>query len=134
MTEDIQLKLKSSPCQVRLVEEFVKNLMCKCQIDQEVYDNILISLTEAVNNAIIHGNKADIKKYVNINCLEKKHKVVIKISDEGQGFNPTEIGDPTLPENIEKCGGRGVFIMRQLCDQLVFLDDGRTVELHFKTA
>lgn len=134
MTEDIQLKLKSSPCQIKHVEDFVKSLMCKCEINQEVYDNILISLTEAVNNAIIHGNKADIKKYVNINCKEKRQKVIIQISDEGQGFDPNQVKDPTLPENIEECGGRGVFIMKQLCDQLLFLDDGRTVELHFRTA
>lgn len=95
---------------------------------------MLISLTEAVNNAIIHGNKADAKKFVKINCKEKTHEVVIRISDEGTGFNPLEIKDPTLPENIAECGGRGVFIMRELADQLVFLDDGRTVELHFKTA
>lgn len=134
MTEDIQLKLKSSPCQIKHVEDFVKSLMCKCEINQDVYDNILISLTEAVNNAIIHGNKADIKKYVNINCKEKRQKVIIQISDEGQGFDPNQVKDPTLPENIEECGGRGVFIMKQLCDQLLFLDDGRTVELHFRTA
>ncbi len=134
MTEDIQLKLKSSPCQIKHIEDFVRGLMCKCHLDEEVYDNILISLTEAVNNAIIHGNKKDVKKHVNINCLEKSTKVVIQITDEGQGFNPQEVSDPTLPENIEKCGGRGVFIMKQLCDQLVFLDEGRTVELHFKTA
>jgi serine/threonine-protein kinase RsbW len=134
MTEDIQLKLKSSPCQVKHVEELVKSLMCKCQLNQEVCDNILISLTEAVNNAIIHGNKEDIEKYVNIKCKESSTKVIIQISDEGNGFNPQGIKDPTLPENIECCGGRGVFIMKSLSDQLLFLDNGRTVELHFKTA
>lgn len=134
MTEDIRLKLKSSPCQVKHIEDFVKSLMCRCQLNQEVYDNILISLTEAVNNAIIHGNKADIRKYVSIDCKEKQKKVIIRISDEGQGFNYLTVKDPTLPENIEVCGGRGVFIMRELSDQIVFLDEGRTVELHFKTA
>lgn len=134
MIEDIQLTLKSSPCQIKHIEDFVKSLMCKCQLDQDVYDNILISLTEAVNNAIIHGNKEDVRKFVNINCQEKSTEVVIKISDEGQGFDPQQVKDPTLPDNIEECGGRGVFIMKQLCDQLIFLDDGRTVELHFRTA
>jgi len=134
MSEDIQLKLKSSPCQIKHIEDFVKGLMCRCQLRQEVYDNILISLTEAVNNAIIHGNKADIEKYVSIDCMEKKRKVVIRISDEGTGFNPSSVKDPTLPENIEDFGGRGVFIMRQLADHLVFLNEGRTVEMHFKTA
>jgi len=108
--------------------------MSKCNFTREVYDNILISLTEAVNNAILHGNKADVKKFVNINCVEKKQKVVIRISDEGVGFNPQKVADPTLPENIDCCGGRGVFIMQQLSDKIKFLDNGRTVEMHFHTA
>ena len=134
MTGDIHLKLKSSPCQIKHIEDFVKNLMCKCHVTSEMYDNILISLTEAVNNAIIHGNKADIRKYVNIKCREKTQKIIIRISDEGSGFDPRNVKDPTLPENIEECGGRGVFIMKELSDKIVFLDNGRTVELHFKTA
>ncbi|MBT8233474.1 MAG: ATP-binding protein [Saprospiraceae bacterium] len=134
MTEELELTIKSSPCQIKYVEDFVKNLMCKCKFDQEVYDNILISLTEAVNNAIIHGNKTNNKKLVRVNCTEKTRKVVISISDEGEGFNPKKIKDPTLLENIECCGGRGVFIMKQLSDEIQFLDEGRTVELHFRTA
>ncbi len=133
MTEDIRLTLKSSPCQIKLVEDLVQRLMCKCKLDQEVYDNILISLTEAVNNAIIHGNKKDVKKQVNISCSERSQTVIIQISDEGQGFDPKNIKDPTLPENILDCGGRGVYIMKELSDLMLFLDDGRTVELHFKT-
>ena len=77
-------------------------------------------MTEAVNNAIIHGNKADIRKYVNIKCKEKTQKIIIRISDEGSGFDPGNVKDPTLPENLEECGGRGVFIMRELSDKIVF--------------
>ncbi len=134
MNEDLNLTLKSSPCQIILIEKFVKNMMCKCNFDQDVYDNILISLTEAVNNAIIHGNKTNVEKMVRVDCREKTQKVVIRISDEGEGFNPQEVKDPTLLENIECCGGRGVFIMKQLSDEILFLDNGRTVEMHFKTA
>lgn len=134
MTEELQLTIKSSPCQIKYIESFVKNLMCKCKFDQEVYDNILISLTEAVNNAIIHGNKTDISKLVKVNCTEKGQEVVISISDEGEGFNPKKVKDPTLAENIECCGGRGVFIMKELSDEISFLDNGRTVRMHFKTA
>ena len=135
MNNDISLKLKSSPCQVKHIENFVKDLMCECNFDQDVYDNILISLTEAVNNAIIHGNKEDIRKFVSIDCQSQENKeVVIRITDEGPGFNPNHVKDPTLEENLECCGGRGVFIMKQLSDEIIFLDDGRTVEMHFKTA
>lgn len=134
MTEELNLTIKSSPCQIKHIESFVKDMMCKCKFDQEVYDNILISLTEAVNNAIIHGNKTNIEKLVRVDCKEKTQKIVLRISDEGDGFNPTQVKDPTLVENIECCGGRGVFIMKQLSDDIQFLDNGRTVELHFKTA
>lgn len=134
MQQSLILKLKSSPCQIKHIESYVNSLMSKCNFTREVYDNILISLTEAVNNAILHGNKADAKKFVNINCVEKKQKVVIRISDEGVGFNPLKVADPTLPENIDCCGGRGVYIMQQLSDKIKFLDNGRTVEMHFHTA
>jgi len=126
------LKIKSVPNQIKHIESYVDSLMCKCKFTKEVHDNILISLTEAVNNAIIHGNKADQTKFVNIKCEEKSEKVIIRISDEGGGFNPNAVADPTLPENIEICGGRGVFIMKQLSDKISFLDNGRTVEMHFR--
>lgn len=133
MQHALMLKIKSSPNQIKYIESYVASLMHKCKLTKEVHDNILISLTEAVNNAIIHGNKADKSKFVNINCEERNQKVVIRISDEGIGFNPSKVADPTLPENIECCGGRGVFIMKQLSDKIDFLDNGRTVEMHFLT-
>ena len=108
--------------------------MCSCNFDQKIYDNILISLTEAVNNAIIHGNKEDESKFVIVNCEGRKQEVVITISDEGRGFNPHQVPDPTLPQNLECCGGRGVFIMKQLSDEIKFHDSGRTVEMKFKMA
>lgn len=134
MQHGLMLKIKSTPNQIKSIESFVQTLMDQCKLTKEVHDNILISLTEAVNNAIIHGNKADKSKFVNINCEERKQTVIIRISDEGIGFNPNQVADPTLPENIECCGGRGVFIMKQLSDKINFLDNGRTVEMHFLTS
>lgn len=134
MQPELMLKLKSSPSQVECIERYVLSLMSNCNFSQEIHDNILVSLTEAVNNAIIHGNEKDENKYVRVNCIEKKHKVVLRISDEGRGFNPHELKDPTLPQNLDCCGGRGVFIMKELSDKINFLDSGRTVELHFKIA
>ena len=127
------LKIKSSPCQIKHIEDFVSSLKCACNFTQDVHDNILISLTEAVNNAIVHGNKLNVSKFVDITCREINKKVVISISDEGHGFNPNSLKDPTLAENLECCGGRGVFIMKQLSDKIRFLNNGRTIELHFKT-
>lgn len=133
MHDALLLKIKSSPCQIKYIESFVKSLKSHCNITQDIHDNILISLTEAVNNAIIHGNQKNIKKFVAIQCTEVKQKIVIRISDEGHGFNHNSLPDPTLPSNIECCGGRGVFIMKELSDEIHFLNNGRTIEMHFNT-
>ena len=134
MRDALELKLKSTPCQVQCIENFVTSVRKRSNFNQEVYDNILISLTEAVNNAIIHGNKKDENKIVCVNCAEDKKQVVITITDEGIGFNPQKVPDPTLPDNIDCCGGRGVYIMKQLSDSINFLDSGRTVQMYFKIA
>ncbi len=134
MSDALELKLKSTPCQVQCIEKFVSSMRQRANFTQEVYDNILISLTEAVNNAIIHGNQNDENKIVSVNCVEEQQEVVITITDQGSGFNPHQVPDPTLPHNLECCGGRGVFIMKQLSDQINFLDSGRTVQMHFKIA
>jgi len=134
MPDELILKIKSTPCQVECIEKFVTALKKRAKLNQEIHDNILISLTEAVNNAIIHGNQKDENKYVRVNCIEATEEVVITISDEGGGFNPHQVPDPTLPQNLDCCGGRGVYIMKQLSDSINFLDSGRTVEMHFRIA
>ena len=98
----------------------------------ERYPDILISLTEAVNNAIIHGNKADESKKVKIDMQEEKSGIAVSVTDEGQGFDPEEVPDPTSPENLECCGGRGVFIMSSLADKLSYINNGTTVKMYFK--
>jgi len=132
MQQQLMIKLKSTPSQIDKIESYVSTLQSTCNFNQEVHDNILISLTEAVNNAIIHGNKEDESKYVKVNCLEGNSEVIIRISDEGRGFDPHDLADPTSPQNLQCCGGRGVYIMKQLSDKISFLDSGRTVEMHFK--
>mgnify|MGYP000441838883 CR=1 FL=1 len=134
MSHTLMLKLKSSPCQIAYLQSYVETLKSKCRLPQEVHDNILISLTEAVNNAIIHGNKADDSKFVKIDCEDQSSKVIISISDEGSGFNPNKVSDPTLKENLECCGGRGVYIMKELSDTIEYIDEGRTVLMHFLRA
>jgi serine/threonine-protein kinase RsbW len=95
--------------------------------------NILISLTEAVTNAIVHGNKSDERKLVQVACnVDRSKRISFKISDEGTGFNYRHVPDPTRPENICKCGGRGVFLMRQLSHRVTYSNNGSTVEIQFK--
>jgi serine/threonine-protein kinase RsbW len=101
-------------------------------IDENLYSNILISLTEAVNNAMIHGNQLDTRKKIVVSCKKQSHRIHLFISDEGSGFDPYHLPDPTRQERLEMEGGRGVFLMKQLTDEIHFLDQGRTVQLMWK--
>ena len=114
------------------METFLADVIKDYNISDEVYGNMLISLTEAVTNAMMHGNKADEKKIVRVTHQTSKKRLVFKISDEGKGFNPNDVPDPTAPENLLKLGGRGVFLMRQLADRVNFLNNGSTVEIQFR--
>lgn len=128
-----KLKLPSCPAQIGEVEVFLKSISEKYGIAPDKFPDMLISLTEAVNNAIIHGNGSDISKFVKISFSEKKNNILVfKITDEGEGFNPTAVPDPTSAELLECCGGRGVHIMKCLCDDVSFKENGRTVLLKFK--
>lgn len=125
------LELVSDPQNVSKVEPFVEGLIDHYHIKPEVYGNILISLTEAVTNAIMHGNGADESKKVKVKAEPRSNRLAFLISDEGPGFDYSNLPDPTAPENILKIGGRGVFLMKQLSDLVVFSDNGSTVEIQF---
>lgn len=128
------LKLTSRPENISVVEKFIDDLKGELNIGDDVYGNILISLTEAANNAIIHGNKCDEKKEVSIEYgLDGRGKnLTFIIKDQGPGFDYNNLPDPTAPENLEKTSGRGVFLMMQLADMVVFSDNGATVEMSFR--
>lgn len=131
-TNMFMLELQSNPRNINVIESYVDRVVEKfTDINEDMYGNILISLTEAVNNAIIHGNKADESKKVRVNLEKSDNKISFKITDEGPGFDFDELPDPTAPENILKLGGRGVFLMKQLSDNVNFHDNGSTVELRF---
>lgn len=126
------LRITSDPNNILKVEPYLQQVSTFYQISEERYPDILISLTEAVNNAILHGNKSDDSKYVRIALEENNSELAFSVSDEGTGFDPREIPDPTTPELIECCGGRGVFIISQLADRVVFKNNGSTVKIFFK--
>ena len=100
-------------------------------IPEDHYGNILVALTEAVNNAIYHGNKADPEKTIDISFKCKNNQISFIIKDQGKGFDPSALPDPTNPENIEKPHGRGVFLMKNLADKVEFQDNGCCVVLTF---
>lgn len=117
---------------LRIVEKMIDELSAEFEINSEDYGNILIATLEAANNAILHGNKLDESKEVNVEMSIEKNKLQIIVKDKGPGFDYENIPDPTAPENIENINGRGVFLMEKLSDEMEFRDNGSTVELGFK--
>ena len=102
------------------VEALVLEAAIKAGLNEDKYNNISLAVAEAISNSMKHGNKNDKKKRVFITIEADNEKMVITLKDEGDGFNPNEIPDPTKPENILKDSGRGIHIMRSLLDDLHF--------------
>ena len=116
------------------VEALINALCEEFGVEETHYGEILIAMTEAVNNAIVHGNKLDSNKMVDIRVSVDGPVLEFRIADEGPGFDFENIPDPTSPENIEKPNGRGVFLMRQLADTCEFEELGRVAILRFEQA
>jgi serine/threonine-protein kinase RsbW len=127
----ISIQIPSIIENIRMIESFIDNAKDKFHLDEDLYGNIMIAVTEAVNNAIKHGNASDSKKnvFLSLNLDENLLKFIIK--DQGHGFDYEHLPDPTAPENLEKPGGRGIFLMKHLSDEVAFTDGGKTVELSF---
>lgn len=130
--EALQLRIQSRFEDMAKVEKLIDEVCERYNIDEDFYGNILVALTEAVNNAMQHGNKLDVSKGVNIELNSDGGELSFKIKDEGSGFDFENIPDPTEPENLENPHGRGVFLMKSLADSVEFLDKGSTVEIKFK--
>lgn len=125
------LSLSSRPESIAHVEPLVRQMASKYNIGNDKFPNILISLTEAVNNAIIHGNGQKQEKNVKIQSSIMSKTLCVRVSDEGVGFDPDLVADPTSADQIECCGGRGVFLIKNLTDEVKFLDNGSTIEMQF---
>lgn len=116
---------------ITLVEKLIDEVFAEYQVKEDYYGELLIAMTEAVNNAIVHGNKMDTSKQVKVTFSVDGNDMVFRVEDEGPGFDYSNLPDPTAPENIEKPHGRGVFLMRNLADSCDFEDDGRICTLRF---
>ncbi|MCZ2356607.1 MAG: ATP-binding protein [Bacteroidia bacterium] len=128
----MKIEIKSSIDELSIVENFVDDLNAKLDLSDEIYGNIMIAVTEAVNNSIVHGNANDINKKIQIEVFQKNPNIVsFRIQDEGPGFDVQKVKDPTLPENIESIGGRGIFVMKHLSNEMIFNDPGNSIELRF---
>lgn len=127
-----EFKFKSVFSNISNAEKIANEIVSKVEIDDEMFGNILLTLSEAINNAIVHGNKFDPHKYVTVKYYVYNDILNIDIVDEGEGFDVTKIPDPTNPENIENLYGRGVFIIISLADKAEFeYNNGQIVRIKF---
>ena len=125
------MQIVSQPESINLVEKLIDEIKSEYNIHEECYGNMLVAVTEAVNNAIQHGNKYDPEKMVHISYEIEPDQIAFTVSDEGTGFDYLNLPDPTDPENIEKPTGRGVFLMKNLADKVEFNKNGQEVLLTF---
>ncbi|MBL6645115.1 MAG: ATP-binding protein [Flavobacteriales bacterium] len=134
MSKQRHMQIASRMEGITEVEGLINSLCEDFGVEETHYGEILIAMTEAVNNAIVHGNKLDSSKMVDIQVTVDGNDLQFRIADEGPGFDFENIPDPTSPENIEKPNGRGVFLMRQLADGCEFEELGRIAVLRFENA
>jgi len=128
-TERIEFPAKAE--NIALAEKLIDEACSRYQVHESLYGNILIALTEAVNNAIHHGNSLNPAKNVSLGYEAKENRLIFVVSDEGPGFDYQNLPDPTDPQNLEKPHGRGVFLMRALADEVEFSNSGSTAALAF---
>lgn len=129
--KSIRIEIPSLSENIRMIESFIDNAKEKFHLNDDIYGNIMIAVTEAVNNAIRHGNKSESTKNVTLALSLESGLIKFKVEDEGSGFDFHNLPDPTAPENLEKPGGRGIFLMKHLSDEVNFKESGRVVELSF---
>jgi len=127
------LDLPSITASIKQIEPFLRSIGELSQLNAQKYHDMLVAVTEAVNNAIIHGNKLDETKPVTVDVQTDSVEVIVVVCDCGGGFDPSAIPDPRLPENILREGGRGVFLIRHLADSAEFniSDSGLAVMLKY---
>lgn len=116
----LKKEIQSDPDLMPEVEALVLDAAVQAGLNEDKYNNIALAVAEAISNSMKHGNKNDKSKKVFITITADDEKMVVTLKDEGTGFDPQDIPDPTKPENILKDSGRGLHIMRSLLDGLRF--------------
>lgn len=124
-----KLVIKSDVSELRKVEEFLINIFNEYNLEYKYFNKTYLCISEAVINAIKHGNKNDLNKQVSIIAECNNEEIDIQIEDEGEGFDINNVNNPTLKENINKESGRGIFIIKNLSDKIEYNEKGNQVQL-----
>ena len=118
-----ELELASNPKEIIKVEKFLERMNEKLCLEEGKYNKLLVAVTEAVNNGMIHGNKRDPKKKVLLRCELSGSTLSVYVHDQGSGVDPDSLPDPLAEENLLRENGRGVFLMRSLMDKVTYVQD-----------
>jgi len=129
--KSIKISIPSLIENIQIIESFIDNAKDSFEINDDLYGNIMISVTECISNAIVHGNQSESSKLVHLELQMEPGLLRCSIEDEGNGFDFNQLPDPTDPENIEKVGGRGIFLMKHLSDEVKFEEGGKKTVLSF---
>jgi serine/threonine-protein kinase RsbW len=115
-----KLTIASNPKNIAKVEKLLQKIALRIPLDEIQMNKLMVSLTEAVNNAIVHGNKSNPDKKVTILCESVPGWLLIMINDQGRGFKLDDVSSPLKKENLLRESGRGIFLMRTLMDRVEF--------------
>ncbi len=118
--KNYHLEIESDPNNLITIEEFVNYFAMDLQLGEEKLSALLLAVTEAATNAIKHGNKCDCNKLVKIDVTVDGDTLRIVVKDEGKGFDPSQVPDPTEPDNLLKDSGRGLYLMKVYMSDLKF--------------
>ena len=130
METELVLELPNDLRQIEHAVEYVMQRCAACQTHgRKLRLNFRVSLTEALSNAMLYGNERDPGKRVRVEVIVGEREIKARVTDEGSGFDPRQVPDPTTPGNLEKSGGRGLFLMRELMDEVHFNERGNQVTL-----
>lgn len=125
----IHIQIDSDLCQAREVEDQILSAAQQNGYDEDTIFALRLSVEEALSNAIRHGNQYDAHKKVDIRYLVNSDRIELYVQDEGKGFDPGVVPDPTTPENLETPSGRGIMLMRAYMNQVEYNEQGNQVHL-----
>ena len=127
-----ELILKSEYEEVERVETLLNELQSELGFDDEFYAKLMLTVSEAATNSIVHGNQLDLSKKVVLTANSDGKTLIFTSKDEGNGFVPEEVPDPLAEENLLKPSGRGVFLMKEYAEDVEYQENGTKLILSFK--